>query len=105
MITTACTEDLGRAKRLGDLYSSYYDKLSTKKRSSMKTIELLDVVFDKLTVTVPSAEKVLSCSQPTAELHIKKLVDLGLLQEITGGNYRRRWFAQSVDDAIQGEVG
>ncbi|MCC6969841.1 MAG: Fic family protein [Phycisphaerales bacterium] len=102
MVAISCEADLLRAARLGALYTGYLEKLASSKRTSVKTVELLDLVFDRLSVTSADVQRHLGIAQPTADEYLQRFTQAGLLREVTGGSYRRRWFASPVNDAIHG---
>jgi len=52
-------------------------------------IKLLDYLFEKPIISVSMAQKHLDCAYGTAAKLIDQLVDIGLLQEITGGQRNR----------------
>lgn len=65
-----------------------------------KAEPLVDVLINNPYLTVKKVEQVLTTSTPTARKYITKLVDAGLLIEITGQQWGRMYAARAVLDIL-----
>lgn len=94
-----------RTNKLQKLSELYRDNLQTK-RSSAALLKLSDGLFDRPMITVQQAMKLLKLSQPAAQNNIDKLVEEGILEEVTGRQRGRVYLASKViqiveDDEVQ----
>ncbi len=95
-----CVDGADRARRLLKLRETYREKLQTARNSSL-LLKLVDLLFKNTAVTVVTVRVALSITAPPAQKHIQTLVDLGVLREITGGNYARVWVADAILNVIE----
>jgi len=82
-----------------DVREDYRQRL----RGKGKALMLVDELFRNPFVTVQSAMTLLGVSQPTAQNTIRLLESQGLLEEITGRNWRRMYLAVPILHAIAPE--
>lgn len=71
-----------RAHQLNDLWLSYRKKLQ-EERQSVSTLSLLDEIVAVPVITYRQAEKILNVTPRAARTNIDKLVEIGLLKEVT----------------------
>ncbi len=90
-----------RAKRLEELRNKWRQQLSQKRASSLPLI-LIDSLFDLPVLTIPSAARILNVTYPTAQRHVIKLVDLGILRQVGGSasSYNKVYGADAILDII-----
>lgn len=91
-----------RANKLQQLSSLYRGQLQAS-RSSAALIKLADQLFSRPMVTVQSAQKILGHSQPSAQHNIDRLVQEGILQEVTGRQRGRMYVASRIMEIVEDE--
>lgn len=84
-----------RAKKLQDLQNEWRHKLREARLSGtiLQTVELL---FDQSIISAGEIKKRLDVSHPTAMRTLKKLVDIQMLQEITGRKRNQVYMALEI---------
>jgi Fic family protein len=88
---------LWRTETLLGLWQEYHQRFSTA-RSSALLLRLVDDLFESPVLTVPRAAKRLGITQRAANLNIQKLVNAGILEEVTGRMRYRLFVAQAIID-------
>lgn len=73
---------LERANLVIDLWTFYRQKIQNE-RHSVSTLTLLDEIIKTPVMTYPKAQKILGVTNRAARQNVDKLVELGLLREIT----------------------
>jgi len=91
-----------RANKLQKLSSEYRDQLQAS-RSSAALLKLADRLFKTPIITVQAATKILGYSQPSAQHNIDRLVEAGILQEVTGGQRGRIYVANRIMGIVEDE--
>lgn len=84
-----------RANKLQKLSTEYREQLQTV-RASTALLKLTDYLFNHPVITVPLAQSILKHSQPSAQHNIDRLVQEGILQEITGRQRGRVYIADRI---------
>lgn len=84
-----------RATRLIELSQDYRRKFESS-RASVRLLRLLDELFRRPVVTIPIAARTLRVTQRAAAMLVKKLVDAGILVEITGRTRNRFFLAKGI---------
>jgi Fic family protein len=84
-----------RANKLQKLSTEYREQLQTV-RASTALLKLTDYLFNRPVITVPLAQSILKHSQPSAQHNIDRLVQEGILQEITGRQRGRVYIADRI---------
>lgn len=92
-----------RVTRLQDLHSAYQRRLQPE-RSAERLMQTLDVLFERPIVSVRQIEAALQVPYRTAQRYIEKLLDMGLLREITGKARSRLYRADEILRAIEGPL-
>ncbi len=82
-VARQAASDLARARHLLKLRESYFARFSDA-RSSVLSHELVDMIFEELIVDAARVAKRLKVTAPTAQKHIKLMVQAGIIREITG---------------------
>jgi Fic family protein len=90
-------EAVARAGKLMDLRERYRRRL----KEHAKSIALLDRLFQNPYITVARAAKILKATNPTARQAVKRLVDVGMLEETTGRSWGRMFLARPILHAIE----
>lgn len=96
------SDDIQRAERLGKLYASYEEKISTP-RSSILPVKLLNYLFDRQAVTVTRAAEVMGVSYTAAQRHVERFEKLGIIRPLKGVAYQRPFIAEGIIRAIRGQ--
>lgn len=91
-------EGVQQAGELMDLRETYRSRLSGRARA----LTLLDELFVNPYITVARAADRLHVSKPTAAQAIDVLQQNGMLQEVTGRQWRRVYVAAPIMEAIEG---
>lgn len=86
---------LWRTEALLRLWQEYHQRFSTA-RSSALLLRLVDDLFEYPVLTISRAARRLGITQRAASLNIQKLVDAGLLEEVTGRVRYRLFAAQAI---------
>lgn len=89
-----------RGGELLDLWMAYRSQFQNVSHSS-NLLKLVDLLFERPAVTNRIAAEVLGVSSPAAQSNIEKLVEHGVLKEVTGRQKRRVYVAQPVVDVIE----
>jgi len=66
-----------------------------------KALALLDRLFENPCVTVARASKMLETTNPTTRQAVKRLVDIGMLEETTGRSCGKVFLARPILRAIE----
>jgi Fic family protein len=98
---TAVKETAKGALRQADSLLALRDNTKNELGSEHRAVALLDELFINPYVTVTRAAERLSVSPPTADKTISRLVQAGMLQEVTGRTWGRTWVARPILRAIQ----
>ena len=99
-IETECTDGMKRVRALDRLRTDYRDRAEAA-GNSQNLPKLADHLFAQQAVTVASVRQLLAVSQPAAQMLIDRLVDAGILSEITGGRYKRVYLAEAIVRLIE----
>ena len=98
-VITQAADAIDRADRLIDLQTQFHEKVR-KKRASALLPRLVDHLFSSPAVTVAGVKRVLDCSTQTATNHVNRLVDAGILTEVTGSSYGRVFVCPQIAKLI-----
>ncbi len=102
-VRAVAREGTETARRILRLREEHRALVTSRLRSSTAGVQLLDRLFERPIVTVQLVQEFLDRSYPVANDLVARLVDLGLLREITGGA-RNRVFRYDPYVAIFGEL-
>jgi Fic family protein len=103
-IAEQANTDLSRAARLRGLYVEY-GALAKSKRSSGLLAKLVDQLFKSPVITIPLAAKVLGVTYPSAQGHVERLIESGVLRQLGEATYDKYYLAPKIIEAIQGDTG
>jgi Fic family protein len=92
-----------RITQLQALYNEYVEQLKIE-RAARRLIETLSVLFERPIITIRQVEAALGVPYRSASRYVEKLVQLGVLREITGQARNRIFLAKEVMLAIEGSV-
>lgn len=94
-VTEQARESVTIAGHLVDLREHYRD-LVTGPQSAANLLRLVDALFETPALTVRSARERLEVTTRPAAAMVDRLVELGLLREVTGRSYGRVFLAQEL---------
>ncbi len=84
-----------RANRLLDLRQEYRQKLQSARSSSL-LLQLVDELFSFPAITTSRAKKQLKVTPRSAQLNMDKLIEAGIIREMTGRQRNRLFVASEV---------
>lgn len=85
-----------RIEKLLSLQQEYRAMVPLKNKGAGSLLKLIDHLFLAPALTGPIAVKILGMSFPAAQQNIEKLIDLGILREVTGQERNRIYFAKRI---------
>lgn len=88
-----------RSRQLLDLRQKFQELIRAKRASALAG-RLIDFLFVSPAVTVPFTGALLKVSYPSANLTVQKLVEVGILQEVSGQRRNRVWLARQVLEVL-----
>lgn len=84
-----------KSQKLLQLRQEYRDSLQTARTSAL-LLQLVDELFSRLILTTRGAERLLNVTYTSAQSNIKKLVDAGILRELTGQKRNRVYCSPDI---------
>lgn len=84
-----------RSRQFLDLRQRFQEKVRAKRASALAG-HLVDHLFKSPAITVPLARELLKITYPSANPTVQKLVEAGILHEISGHKRNRVWLAPQV---------
>jgi len=92
-----------RITQLRTLYDAYIEQIQTE-RAAERLIVTLDLLFERPILTVRQVETAIGVPYRSASRYVEKLVQLGILREITGQARNRIFRADEILLAIEGSL-
>ena len=92
-----------RITQLRTLYDAYIEQIQTE-RAAERLIVTLDLLFERPILTVRQIETAIGVPYRSASRYVEKLVQLGILREITGQARNRIFRADEILLAIEGSL-
>jgi Fic family protein len=93
-VCESCRDSILAADRLINLQAEYRARASGVTRSA-STLTLIDILFDRTAITITEAAGRLGVTYPAAKNAIDRLVDLGILKEVSGA-YPKIYYAPGI---------
>ena len=93
---------IARARQIQDLQTQWREQL-TQTRSSALLLRLVDYLFESPFISVAQAQRQLNIAYNSAQRHIARLVEAGILQPVKDSGYGRVYVAPAVLRITQGE--
>lgn len=100
-ISIQSLDAIRRVTQIRALYVAYKEKLQTE-RAAERLMGVLDLLFKRPIVTIRQVEGVLGVPYRSASRYVEKLVQLGILNEITGQARNRVFRADEILLTIEG---
>lgn len=94
---------IARANKLLDLWTQYRQRLQSA-RSSVLMLQLIDELVAYPAITLRRAEHLLNVSSRGARLNIEKLVELGIIREVTGRQRNKLFVASEIINILEERV-
>jgi Fic family protein len=94
-VATESADVVDRARRLQALREEYHRRLQVTRASAL-LLKLVDHLFAQPAIRIAMAQEVLGVTFRAASLNVGKLVDAGILQEITGRERNRVFVAHEI---------
>jgi Fic family protein len=91
-----------RIGRLIELRARYYETIQ-RTRAQAGSLKLIDTLFADPLVTARRAATALNLTVAATQAHIDRLVDAGILREITGGKRNRVYMADGIMGLLEDE--
>lgn len=98
-VTEQFKDAFERSRQIIDLQKQFYQTLKKTKRSAMQFI-LVDNLFIHPTLTAARAAKLLQVTPRAVQNNINKLVDEGILTEVTDASRYRVYIAEQILDIV-----
>lgn len=96
-ISSQSLDAMVRIERLVQLRLSYQDRLRTE-RAASRLMQTLDVLFERPILNIRQLEAALKVPYRTAQRYVEKLVEIGILREVT---YRARNRIYRADEILK----
>ncbi|HEV8564791.1 MAG TPA: Fic family protein [Actinomycetota bacterium] len=94
-VSAESADVIDRAKRLHDLRNEYRARLQVTRASAL-LLRLVDHLFEQPAIRIAVAEEILGVTFRAASLNVQKLLDAGILQEVTGRERNRVFVAHEI---------
>jgi Fic family protein len=94
-VSDQAREAAERSRQLLDLRQQFQEKIRAKRASALAA-RLVDHLFKSPGITVPFAEELLKVTFPSASLTVQRLVEAGILYEVSGQKRNRVWLAPAI---------
>lgn len=94
-IASEALDAMDRITRLSALRNEYHDRLQ-RTRASALLLKLADELFAYPAVRIASAGELLGITWRAAAMNVQKLVDAGILREVTGKERNRIFVADEI---------
>jgi Fic family protein len=98
-VSSQSLDAINKIERLGQLRTVYQERLSAE-RASAKLSDSLDVIFDRPILNIRQLEVALNVPYRTAQRYIDKLVEIGILREVTGQARNRLYQSDGILQAL-----
>lgn len=99
-VASEAMDAVDRARRLKDLQADYVERIRTARTSALVTKLIEDLIGHPI-VNVASVAKALGVTPHTAQNHIDRLVQAGILREVTGRKRNRLFVADGIIKALE----
>jgi Fic family protein len=91
---------INRIERLGQLRSAYQDQLRTE-RAALRLLQTLDVLFERPILNIRQLESALGVPYRTAQRYVERLLEIGILREVTGRERNRIYRADEIVKVLE----
>lgn len=98
-VSSQSLDAVNKIERLGQLRTAYHERLRAE-RASARLLDTLDVLFDRPILNIRQLETTLNVPYRTAQRYIDKLVEIGILREVTGQARNRLYQSDEILQAL-----
>lgn len=91
---------VSRIRRLQQLHVEWRERLSLARTSAL-SLRLLDALFDTPFVTIRRAADILGVTYASAQQHVLRLVEAGILRQLGDSSYGRIFVAQEILETLK----
>jgi len=99
-ISSQSQDAINRIERLGQLRSAYQDQLRAE-RAASRLLQTLDVLFERPILNIRQLESALGVPYRTAQRYVERLLDIGILREVTGRERNRVYRADEIVKVLE----
>ncbi len=99
-VSSQAQDSVRRLSKLEGLRTTY-QAIAERERNSRRMEQVLDFLFMRPVLSVRQLEKGLGITYPAAKRYIEKLVEAGILQEVTGYARNRVFRAEDIYKAVE----
>jgi Fic family protein len=103
-VISESADTLSRLRSLQGLRDSWYLQLEAQPRTSALTLRLADSLMEQPFVTVPAAAKLLGVTYRTAQLHVDRLQQEGILKPRDARRYRKVYEASDILRVLNADI-
>jgi Fic family protein len=94
-ISSQSLDSIDRIERLGQLRIVYWERLRSE-RTAERLLLTLDVLFERPILNIRQLEAALEVPYRTAQRYVQRLVEIGILREVTGRARNRIYRADEI---------
>jgi Fic family protein len=98
-VSSQSLDAITRIERLGKLRAAYQELLRSE-RAAERLIQTLEVLFERPILNIRQLESALDVPYRTAQRYIERLVETGILREVTGRARNRLYRAEEILRAL-----
>jgi Fic family protein len=102
-VSVQALDAIKRITRLQELYSNYQDRLQSE-RAAKRLHQTLDLLFERPIISVRQVETALFVTYHSAQRYVDKMVEIGLLREVTGQARNRLYRSDEILNAIESPI-
>jgi Fic family protein len=95
-------ESIARAEALLSLREQYHARLHSA-RSSALLLRMVDSLFERPSTSIATAGEVMQVTPAAAAANLRKLVEAGILIEVTGRRRDQRFLAREIIHVAHGD--
>jgi Fic family protein len=99
-VTEQSKDAVIRSKKLQDLQIQWRNEL-TQARATALLLRLADSLFESPIITIPQAQGILEVTYRSAQQNVEKLVNAGILLQVSEGSYSKVFIAPQVLQVIE----
>lgn len=94
-VSSQSLDAIGRIERLGKLRTTYQERLR-RERTAERLLQTLDLLFERPILNIRQLESILDVPYRTAQRYVERLVDIGMVREVTGRARNRIYRADEI---------
>lgn len=99
-VATQADDGLQRAHKLNSLRDDFMKRVTRPRWSSLLP-QLVHRLFERPVLSISRVAEMFAITPQAARNHVNRLCEVGILQEVTGGDYARRYVARDIVQAIE----